>query len=86
MKDLKLNKIAKNRLTEKEMENTKGGAVVKKLCGCACAYANSGGSSTDANRSANAAKGLTSDGTPDGIYFYDTASGKVFNLLGQGLN
>ena len=77
MKDLKLNKLAKNRLNEKEMNELTGGAeywgyyTIKggkvtafvAICGCACAYANSGGSSTGNNKEANAGGGKFSPGT-----------------------
>ena len=62
MKKLKLNKLAENRLNEKEMGSIKGGALYAQviiggrwvtLCGCACAYANNGGSSENSNFNAN---------------------------------
>lgn len=49
-KKLKLNSLAKNNLNEKEMSKIKGGGWT---CGCGCHYANSGGSSIDANAAAN---------------------------------
>ena len=49
MKSLKLNQIENNRLSEKEMFHIVGG----KLCGCGCAYADSGGSSQIDNGHAN---------------------------------
>lgn len=61
MKKLKL-----NALEAKEMENVKGGykadcdAFPHHSCGCGCYYANSGGSSTDGNYSANNSSGYWS--------------------------
>lgn len=46
---IKLNNLAKNNLDNREMKELKGGNV----CGCGCCYAGSGGSSTEANGSAN---------------------------------
>lgn len=60
MKKLKLNSLASKSLSETQMNEVKGG----RACGCGCAYANSGGSSIDANCSANysgGAHGLYSD-------------------------
>ena len=59
MKDLKLNKLAKNRLERNEMQNIAGGAS-EYYCTCGCNYANSGGSSVNANGNANADGGLMS--------------------------
>ncbi|QKG79907.1 TIGR04149 family rSAM-modified RiPP [Tenuifilum thalassicum] len=60
MKKLKL-----NALEAKEMESVKGGYIYidcfpHMSCGCGCYYANNGGSSTEANASANASTGLHS--------------------------
>ena len=70
MKNLKLNKLAENRLNEKEMNSINGGAGwyitcgsgYCYSCGCACAYANSGGSSDDGNGWANSKSNLASPG------------------------
>jgi len=70
MKNLKINKLAENRLNEKEMNSINGGAGwyinlnggQATCCGCACRYANSGGSSDDANGWANSANNLASPG------------------------
>jgi natural product precursor len=55
---LKLNQLSKAELNEREMNLIKGGA-----CGCGCLYANSGGSSTSSNDSANYQSGYTSPGS-----------------------
>lgn len=55
MKNLKLNEMAQNKLSNKEMQNVKG---AEKLCHCGC----NGPSSTNANGWANAAGGLSSPG------------------------
>jgi natural product precursor len=66
MKNLKLNKLAQNRLNEKEINSIKGGTWYTGLngytCGCACAYANSSGSTTAGNGWANNEKKLCSPG------------------------
>ncbi|WP_082231322.1 TIGR04149 family rSAM-modified RiPP [Segatella buccae] len=56
IKRFKLNALSAEGLRQKEMNAIIGG----NSCGCSCAYANSGGSSTSANMSAN--------------YGYDTSS------------
>jgi natural product precursor len=58
MKTLKANQIEKGHLSKREMAQVIGGSS----CGCACRYANSGGSETDDNHNANAASGLHSPG------------------------
>ena len=50
MKNLKLNALASKNLSKVEMNQLTGG---HGCCSCACAYASSGGSSTNANGSAN---------------------------------
>ena len=68
MKNLKLNKLAENRLNEKEMKNLTGGYKIFethvgtniKSCGCGCYYANQGGSSTNDNGGKNHETGLWS--------------------------
>ncbi|MEG2514221.1 MAG: TIGR04149 family rSAM-modified RiPP [Bacteroidaceae bacterium] len=68
MKSLKLNQIENSRLAKNEMKHIMGGrytmivgnCVVSYTCSCGCQYANSGGSSTDANKSANRSGGLRS--------------------------
>jgi natural product precursor len=87
MNQLKLNTLANNRLHEKEMNFVIGGedTAYKKMCGCACKYANSGGSSTEANASANAKSNLSSPGVAPMIYIV-TSSGNVYNLIGNCLN
>jgi natural product precursor len=57
MKSLKLNNLEKNSLNEKEMSHITGGGA----CGCGCAYAHDGGSSTQDSGYANQADGLWSD-------------------------
>jgi natural product precursor len=54
MKNLKLNSLEK-----REMNDIKGGTP-GDCCGCACAYANTGGSSSVNNGNANQAGGLNS--------------------------
>ena len=53
MKGIKLNRIEVDILSAKEMNVVKGGAS----CACSCYYAESGGSSIDANGDAKAALG-----------------------------
>ncbi len=53
MQGIKLNRIEVDILSAKEMNVVKGGAS----CACSCYYAESGGSSIDANGDANAALG-----------------------------
>lgn len=72
MKNLKINKLAENRLNEKEMKNITGGGPYLSIvvtdsngkvvhdCGCGCYYVNNGGSSTGDNFNANLAKSLHS--------------------------
>jgi natural product precursor len=71
MQNLKLNKLAENRLNEKEMENITGGYIsitvrndkgeVVYDCGCGCYYEGKpGGSSTSDNMNANIAGSLHS--------------------------
>jgi natural product precursor len=62
MKNLKLNTLANQNLDDKEMTAVKGGAA---SCCCACIYDGTpGGSTLDANASANAAGGLKSPWCP----------------------
>ncbi|RXQ93053.1 rSAM-modified peptide [Ancylomarina salipaludis] len=62
MKNLKLNKLAKEKLNNKQLTDTKGGlkavVIVGPLCGCGCRYADNGGSSSNDNACANADGGL----------------------------
>lgn len=51
MKKLKLNQVERNNLTNKEMNNLKGGAW---LCTCSCYWADQGGASIQENAKANA--------------------------------
>jgi hypothetical protein len=57
MEKLKLNMRENKILTQKEMNAIHGGS-----CGCACAYASSGGSDSTSNDKANAAGDLHSPG------------------------
>ena len=59
MKNLKLNVLANQNLSGKEMNSLKGGGEPGKCC-CGCMYADQGGSSFNANDSANNAEGLRS--------------------------
>ena len=47
--EIKISQLLERTLFAKEMNSLRGGT----LCGCSCAYANSGGSSSSANSSAN---------------------------------
>jgi len=60
LKKLKLNQLAEVELNEREMCRILGGGT-PGCCQCGCHYANSGGSSTSANDSANNAGGHYSD-------------------------
>lgn len=60
LKKLKLNQVSKVNLEQQEMGKLSGGIEVWPNCGCACAYATSGGSSESNNGSANHSKGLYS--------------------------
>lgn len=53
MKKIKLIELEKHQLTHQAMNTIHGGAS----CACSCYYAESGGSSIDANGNANAALG-----------------------------
>lgn len=69
LKSIKLTKLDRVRLEERKMSHLVGGRTVfipnEGDCNCGCYYANSGGSSTDANSKANLkAGGLTSYSTP----------------------
>ncbi|MDR1581880.1 MAG: TIGR04149 family rSAM-modified RiPP [Prevotellaceae bacterium] len=75
MKNMKLNALENQSLNNKEMNATRGG------CGCACAYANNGGSSTGANNSANAAGGLNSPGIRLFVFFLFVASACANNQM-----
>lgn len=57
LKKIKLNKLAENSLTERQMKDVKGG---DKCCICSCAYMHRGGSSTHDNMSANHKGGYSS--------------------------
>jgi len=58
MKNLKLNNLAQQNLSNKEMNAVRGGECT---CGCGCLYAGSGGSSTSANANANKSGGKFSE-------------------------
>lgn len=60
MNKAKLNTIEHNALSRIEMTGIRGG----NMCGCACKYAEEGGSSNDANGWANNAAGTYSEGVP----------------------
>ncbi|MDR2651895.1 MAG: TIGR04149 family rSAM-modified RiPP [Prevotellaceae bacterium] len=57
MKSIKLNKLAKNTMEEKEMHHIKGG---HPGCSCSCYYEGNGGSSVNDNGMANYEGGLNS--------------------------
>ena len=56
LKDFKLTNLAENEIIQKSQSITGGAGN----CGCACAYADTGGSSTCGNSGANYNGGLTS--------------------------
>lgn len=56
MSKIRLDTLEKNQLDARAMNAVKGG----KTCGCACAYVNTGGSSSSQNEDANFEKGLWS--------------------------
>lgn len=65
LKKLKLNQISKANLEQQEMGKLSGGGFgdgveIWPNCGCGCAYASTGGSSTSGNGSANHSGGLYS--------------------------
>jgi natural product precursor len=62
MNNLKLNKLEEQNLAERQMNVVKGGGNPGN-CGCACTYANNGGSSTCDNAAANWNAGLASPGS-----------------------
>jgi len=71
MKNLKLNQLAQQNLSNKEMNAIRGG----KSCCCGCNYAGTpGGSSTQANLSANLADALSSPGCERPPVAKDSAS------------
>ncbi len=72
MRTLKLNVAEENILSNKEK-----GAIVGGSCGCACRYAESGGSSTAANESANKAGGLHSPGMQHIVWEMDESGAWV---------
>lgn len=59
MKTLKANRIEKEILSNKEMNQIRGG---EDFCGCGCLYEGKGGSSTSDNASANSITGAKSPG------------------------
>jgi len=71
MKNLKINNLAQQNLSNKEMTAVKGGTC-NDICGCGCLYANSGGSSIQANGNANKAGGKWSE---TNVMVYDECNG-----------
>lgn len=69
MKKIKINQIANQKLSEKALNNLKGGEAV--YCSCGCKYANQGGSSVDANGAANSRSGLRSNDGGCAQWWYD---------------
>lgn len=66
-------KIRLNALSEMEMNQMKGGVEPQQqaYCGCGCAHAKNGGSSTMVNGHANARNWLVSPGIPyDKLEFF----------------
>lgn len=71
MKNLKLTALEADELSKKAMKSINGGFT---SCGCGCAYANSGGSSSQNNGLANAGTGLSSGTKHDKLYMrFDNA-------------
>lgn len=65
LKKLKLNQVSKANLEQQEMGKLSGGCLncgveIWPNCGCGCAYAHTGGSSTSDNGGANHSGGLYS--------------------------
>jgi natural product precursor len=85
LKCLKLNQLSNANLLEREMNGLRGGECT---CGCGCLYANSGGSSTSSNTSANISGGYFSDVNYyiycDGETVYDS-DGIEYNGSNAGL-
>lgn len=69
MKKIKINQIVNQKLSEKALNNLKGGEAV--YCSCGCKYANQGGSSVDANGAANSRSGLRSNDGGCAQWWYD---------------
>ena len=53
LKKIKLNKLSGDALAQRQMKGLKGGSIYRRSCTCSCAYANTGGSSTEDNLTAN---------------------------------
>ncbi len=53
LKKIKLNKLSDDALAQRQMKGLKGGGIYRRSCTCSCAYANTGGSSTEDNLTAN---------------------------------
>jgi natural product precursor len=73
MKSLKVNRIEKENLSEKEMNQVRGG----NTCGCGCLYADKGGSSTYDNANANLADNKFSGSDHDRIITIEVGPIKV---------
>lgn len=73
MKKLNYLNLQSEALSKKDLKQVKGGYVYKQQCyagsdtwcGCGCYYANSGGSSTNANMDANVEGGDRSPNAPE---------------------
>ncbi len=68
---MKLTNFSANKISRKEAQEIRGGDSV--YCGCACAYANSGGSSDAGNCGANYEGGLKSPGGEYKCAVYESA-------------
>jgi natural product precursor len=66
MKNLKLTALEADELSKKAMNNINGGKYT--ACGCGCAYATQGGSSTGDNGHANLSGGLSSNTANDTLF------------------
>jgi natural product precursor len=71
LRRLKLNQLSKKELANREMKQLTGKGAGDP-CGCACAYADTGGSHVAVNMAANSQTGSTSNyGTPTDWITYD---------------
>lgn len=70
MKGLKLNKLENQVLENRQMQSTLGGEEPHRWCGCACAYANTGGSGIEANKNANYDQGPHGAWSVNAVSYY----------------
>ena len=62
LKKIKLNKLSDDSLAQRQLQGIKGGDSGTLVCGCACRYADVGGSPSHDNRDANFSYRLFSPG------------------------